>query len=152
MIIERYEVFALSFCMINKEYDNIEYITFLVFSMKNFMNFVREQGVVGLAVGFILGGAVSKLVTSMVADLVNPLLGILLGKAQGLTTYTFMLSGAEVRLGSFLSSLIDFIVIAAIVYIGVKKLGLDKMDKKKELAEAKKEEVIKKKNKSKKKK
>ncbi len=138
--------------MINKEYDNIEYITFLVFSMKNFMNFVREQGVVGLAVGFILGGAVSKLVTSMVADLVNPLLGILLGKAQGLTTYTFMLSGAEVRLGSFLSSLIDFIVIAAIVYIGVKKLGLDKMDKKKELAEAKKEEVIKKKNKSKKKK
>jgi large conductance mechanosensitive channel len=138
--------------MINKEYDNIEYITFLVFSMKNFMNFVREQGVVGLAVGFILGGAVSKLVTSMVADLVNPLLGILLGKAQGLTTYTFMLSGAEVRLGSFLSSLIDFIVIAAIVYIGVKKLGLDKMDKKKEIAEAKKEEVIKKKNKSKKKK
>lgn len=116
------------------------------------MNFVREQGVVGLAVGFILGGAVSKLVTSMVTDLVNPLLGILLGKAQGLTTYTFMLSGAEVRLGSFLSALIDFVVIAAIVYIGVKKLGLDKVDKKKEVAEAKKEEEIKKKNKSKKKK
>ncbi|MBN1168519.1 MscL family protein [Candidatus Woesebacteria bacterium] len=33
--------------------------------MKGFMNFIREQGVVGLAVGFILGGAVSKVVSSL---------------------------------------------------------------------------------------
>jgi len=37
--------------------------------MKGFLDFIREQGVVGLAVGFILGGAVSKLVASLVADI-----------------------------------------------------------------------------------
>ena len=45
--------------------------------MKSFMNFVREQGVVGLAVGIILGTAVTQLVTSLVQDIVNPFLGIL---------------------------------------------------------------------------
>ena len=40
--------------------------------MKGFLEFVREQGVVGLATGFILGGAVSKVVTSLVTDIINP--------------------------------------------------------------------------------
>jgi large conductance mechanosensitive channel len=43
--------------------------------MKGFLNFIREQGVVGLAVGFILGGSVSKVVTSLVTDIINPVLG-----------------------------------------------------------------------------
>jgi len=38
-----------------------------------FIDFVREQGVVGLAVGFILGGAVSKVVSSLVKDIINSL-------------------------------------------------------------------------------
>ena len=42
--------------------------------MKGFLDFIREQGVVGLAVGFILGGAVSKLVTAIITDIVNPIL------------------------------------------------------------------------------
>lgn len=114
------------------------------------MNFVREQGVVGLAVGLMLGGAVSRLVASLVADIVNPLLGIFMGKAQGLTTYTFEFLSAEIKFGNFLMSLIDFIVLAGIVYFGVKKLGLDKLDKKKEAelkAEIKKEEKAKQKKK-----
>ena len=49
--------------------------------MRVFMDFIREQGVVGLAVGFILGGAVSKVVSSLVEDIINPILGILLGAA-----------------------------------------------------------------------
>jgi len=47
--------------------------------MKGFMNFLREQGVVGLAVGFILGGAVAKMVTALVTDLINPIIGLLMG-------------------------------------------------------------------------
>jgi len=52
--------------------------------MKGFMDFIREQGVVGLAVGFILGGAVSKLVASLVTDIINPIIGIALGVVGGL--------------------------------------------------------------------
>lgn len=100
--------------------------------MKGFLEFVREQGVVGLAVGFILGGAVSKVVTSVVTDLINPLLGLALGKTEGLTSASFTVGSAKIAYGSFLSVLIDFLVIAAVVYFTVKGLKLDKLDKKKE--------------------
>jgi len=98
--------------------------------MKGFMEFVREQGVVGLAVGFILGGAVSKLVSSLVEDIIDPILGVGLG-AVNLSEAYFSIGSAELMWGSFISVLIDFIVIALVVYFGVKKLGLDKIDRKK---------------------
>lgn len=100
--------------------------------MKGFIEFIREQGVMGLAVGFILGGAISKLVSSLVADLINPLLGILLGSVGGLKAAYFQLGTAKIMWGSFIGTLIDFIVIALVVYFGVKLLKLDKLDKKKE--------------------
>jgi large conductance mechanosensitive channel len=99
--------------------------------MKNFLDFIRKQGVVGLATGFILGGAISKLVSSLVADIINPFLGIVMGAAGDLTSYSMQIGGAEVRWGNFLSMFIDFIVIAAVVYYVFKGLGLDKLDKSK---------------------
>lgn len=100
--------------------------------MKGFMDFIRTQGVVGLAVGFILGGAVSKVVSSLVNDLINPILGIILGAAGDLKSAHIAVGGAKIMWGNFVSTSIDFVVIAAVVYFGVKKAGLDKLDKKKE--------------------
>jgi large conductance mechanosensitive channel len=99
--------------------------------MKNFIEFVREQGVVGLAVGFILGGSISKIVSSLINDIINPILGILLGAADSLTSQFIQIGRAKIMYGSFLNNLIDFIVIALVVYFGVKGLKLDKLDKKK---------------------
>lgn len=99
--------------------------------MKGFLNFIREKGVVGLAVGFILGGAISKVVASLVEDIINPILGIIMGSAAGLEKAVLKIGSAEIMWGSFISVLIDFLVIALVVYYGVKKLGLDKLDKKK---------------------
>ncbi len=99
--------------------------------LQNFMNFVREQGVVGLAVGIILGGAVSKIVSSLVENIVTPLLGLVLGAAGNLAEAYIMVGTAKIGWGGFVSTLIDFLVIAAVVYYGVKLLGLEKMDKKK---------------------
>jgi len=100
--------------------------------MKGFMKFIREQGVVGLAVGFILGGAVSKVVASLVEDIINPLLGVALGAAGNLSEASLSIGTAEIMWGSFISVIIDFLVIALVVYYGVKQLGLDKLDAKKE--------------------
>ena len=100
--------------------------------MKDFIKFIREQGVVGLAVGFILGGAVSGVVSSIVKDLINPLIGLLLGMAGGLQTSVIKIGSAQIMIGNFISTLIDFIVISLVVYFGVKILKLDKLDKKKE--------------------
>lgn len=99
--------------------------------MQGFLEFVRTQGVMGLAVGFILGGAVSKVVSSVVTDIINPLLGVVLGSVEGLKTMTVSVGTAEILLGNFISTLIDFLVVALVVYFGVKKLGLDRIDQKK---------------------
>lgn len=99
--------------------------------VEGFVTFIREQGVMGLAVGFLLGGAVSKVVTSLVSDIINPIIGIFLGSTENLSAATLAIGPIEIRWGSFLTVLIDFIVIALVVYFGVKGLGLDKVDKKK---------------------
>jgi large conductance mechanosensitive channel len=99
--------------------------------MKGFISFIREQGVVGLAVGFILGGAVSKVVSSLVEDIINPVLGVILGFAGNLAEMSFGVGPIEIMWGSFLAVVIDFLVIAMVVYFGIKGLGLDKIDKKK---------------------
>jgi len=93
--------------------------------VQGFIEFIRQQGVVGLAVGFILGGAVSKVVTALVNDIVNPILGFVLGSTEGLKSMTL----GPILLGDFVTVLIDFIIIAAVVYFVVKGLGFDKMDK-----------------------
>ena len=98
---------------------------------KKFIDFIREQGVVGLAVGFLLGGAISKMVTSFVTDIVNPLVGLLTGVVGNLKDASFHVLNASIMYGSFLSSIIDFTIVALIVYFGVKGLGLDRLDKKK---------------------
>ena len=97
--------------------------------MQGFINFVREQGVVGLAVGFILGGAVSDLVSALVQDLVSPFLGLIFGATGSLMESSLKLGPVEIMTGHFLSTLIDFLVVAMVVYYLVKGLGLDKLDK-----------------------
>lgn len=100
--------------------------------LSGFMDFVRTRGVVGLAVGFILGGAISKVVTALVTDIINPLLGVILGAAGGLKEASLKIGGVEILWGDFLSVTIDFLVIALVVYYGVRVLGLEKLDKKKD--------------------
>ena len=100
--------------------------------MRGFIEFIRQQGVVGLAVGFILGGAVSKVVSALMADIINPFLGLLLGMAGDLSSASFSVGSAKILYGDLISVLIDFIVIALVVYFGVKGLGLDKLDKPKQ--------------------
>ena len=100
-------------------------------TLGGFMDFIREAEVVGLAVAFILGGAISKVVTALVTDLINPILGLILGAAGNLKEATLVVGSVKFMWGDFVNTLIDFLVVALVVYFGVKKLGLDKLDKKK---------------------
>lgn len=112
-----------------------------------FLDFIREQGVITLAVGFIIGGAVTKLVNSFVVDIINPFLGLVLGKVN-LANATFQLGKATIAWGSFVSALIDFFVIAAVVYFGFKFLRLDRIDIDKKKREKEAEETAKKEEKA----
>ena len=93
-----------------------------------FIEFIREQGVVGLAIGFILGGAVSKMVSSLVTDILNPIIGIILGKVE-LVNMSVRVGSTTIAYGNFISNLIDFSLIALVVYIGFRTLRLDRLKK-----------------------
>ncbi len=104
---------------------------------KGFVNFIREQGVVGLAVGLVLGGAVATLVKSLVDNVVMPPVGLLLGSADGLKGLSWTMGhtgdkDAVLHYGVFLNDLLNFLIIALVIYVVVHLLGLDKkFDKKK---------------------
>lgn len=99
--------------------------------MKGFIKFIKSQGVIGLAIGIVMGTAVTKLVTALVTDIINPLVGILLGKVGDLTKVYIQIGSTQILIGSFISSLIDFLIIAFVVYFSAKILKLDNMNKKK---------------------
>ncbi|PIR82669.1 hypothetical protein COU20_01040 [Candidatus Kaiserbacteria bacterium CG10_big_fil_rev_8_21_14_0_10_59_10] len=96
-------------------------------TLVGFIDFIRERSVVGLAIGFVLGGAVSRVTTSFSADIVNPVLVMLFGGTQRLGDIMV----GSVALGKFLAAIVDFFVLALAVYLIFRVLGLDMLDKKK---------------------
>ncbi len=93
-----------------------------------FFEFLRERGVAGFALGFILGGAAQKLVQALMDDIVNPLLGPLLGHIQDLNDFAV----GSLKVGSFASALLNFIILCIVMYFIFKILQLEKIDKPKE--------------------
>lgn len=105
--------------------------------IKAFLDFIRTQGVVGLAVGLVLGGAVSVMVKSLVDNIVMPPLGLLMGSAEGLKGLAWTIGKTSdgvptvLHYGIFLNDFINFVVIALVVYLIVHLLRIEKLDKKK---------------------
>lgn len=105
--------------------------------LQGFVNFVREQGVVGLAVGFVLGVAAKGVVDAIVNNLINPIVGVLYGGGQLADKFWCLKRvGAECSnkfgYGAVSSQLINFLIVAGVVYFIVKGLKLDKIDKPKD--------------------
>jgi large conductance mechanosensitive channel len=92
-----------------------------------FMKFIREQNIVGLAVGLVLGTQAGATVNSLIDNVIMPPIGLLLGSADGLRGWTIPLgdTGANMMLGAFINDLINFIVLAFVIYIVIKLLKLD---------------------------
>ncbi len=100
--------------------------------VRKFILFVRQQGVIGLAVAVVLGGAVQKVVTALVNDILTPLISIVLGQNTDLATASFTIGRAKFLYGDFISNLIDFFIIAFAIYLLVKIIHADMLDKPKE--------------------
>lgn len=101
-----------------------------------FMDFVREQGVVGLAIGLAIGTQAKTLVDQIVASFINPIVGLLLPGKGNLTEKFFSLTfngkTEPFKYGALLSVMISFLAVCAVIYYVVKGLKLDKLDKKKD--------------------
>lgn len=101
-----------------------------------FVEFLREQSVVGLAIGLVLGTQIKQVVDQFIASFINPLIGLLLPGKGTLADKTFTLQlghkTGTFGWGTFVMTLISFIFVAAIVYYVFKGLKLDKLVKKKD--------------------
>ena len=101
-----------------------------------FMNFVREQGVVSLAVGLAIGTAAGDTVKKLVEGFINPVVQFLVGSREGLESATWHINmwgrSADFKWGAFVSSAITLLATAFVIYFIVEGMKLDKLDKKKE--------------------
>lgn len=88
------------------------------------MKFVREQGVAGIAVGFILGGAISAWVAAFADGIINPVVAAL-ADTSSLSANTVTVGEAVLEWGNLLAVTINFLIIAGVVYWGFKALKLD---------------------------
>lgn len=89
---------------------------------REFKAFAIKGNVVDLAVAVIIGAAFGKIVSSLVNNVIMPTIGVLIGGVD-FTTLTFMIGEAEITYGTFLQSIVDFIIIALVVFLGVKFIG-----------------------------
>ena len=102
---------------------------------REFLDFIREQGVIGLAVGLAIGTAAGETVKAIVENFINPLVGLILGGTDlSHIATTIVRDGKVLRFGwgNMLNSLITLVAVAAVIYYIIHGLKLDKVDKKKE--------------------
>lgn len=86
---------------------------------KEFRDFVMRGNVLDLAVGVIIGGAFGKIVASLVGDILMPLIGLLMGGIN-LSERAITIGNASVKWGTFVQNIIDFLVIALVIFLIVK--------------------------------
>lgn len=89
--------------------------------LKEFFAFLKQYGVIGLAIAVIIGGKLNLLITSIVSDLFTPLIFQPALKAAGVDNIA-ALSYNGIMYGKVVASLIDFMIVAFIVYLFAKKV------------------------------
>lgn len=100
---------------------------------QEFKEFAMKGNVMDLAVGVIIGVAFGKIVTSLVGDIIMPLVGLLMGGVNFGALQT-QIGDAVIKYGAFLQNVIDFLIIAWVIFLIVK--AMNRMRKKEEVAEA----------------
>ena len=90
--------------------------------LKEFQKFIMRGNVLDLAVGVIIGSAFTGLVTSLTKNLINPILSMFAGKADISGLY-FTILGAKFTYGNFINDVLNFLIIAFVVFLLVKGIN-----------------------------
>jgi large conductance mechanosensitive channel len=97
--------------------------------LKEFKEFAVKGNVVDMAVGIIIGAAFGKIVSSLVGDVVMPPIGVLLGGVDFSALSIVVKEAVDkkpavlINYGKFLLSVLDFIVIASVIFVAVKGIN-----------------------------
>jgi large conductance mechanosensitive channel len=102
--------------------------------LEEFKAFAFKGNVVDLAIGVIIGAAFGAIIKSLVDNIIMPLISTILPGEHGYVDWAFTLNGVTVPYGKFLAEVLNFLIVAAVLFLFIKKfLGL--------LMKAKKDEV-----------
>jgi len=109
---------------------------------KEFKEFAMRGNVIDLAVGVVIGAAFQKIITAMVTSIITPLIGVML-KGKNVNDLAFKVGEAEVKYGLFIQAVIDFVLVALVIFLFIK--AINRFRKKEEAAPApptKQEELL----------
>ena len=100
--------------------------------MEEFKAFISRGNIMDMAVGIIIGGAFTSIVSSLVEDIINPILGMFGGMNFDKLSIT-LLGEATLNYGKFITAVINFLIMALIVFVIMKTMnGIGEKLKKKE--------------------
>ena len=87
--------------------------------LKEFIEFLKKYGVIGLAIAVVIGGKVNEFVTATVSDILMPIIGILLpaGDWKG---WVLELGPLKIGIGHWIGVAIDFLIVAFFVFMFAK--------------------------------
>lgn len=103
--------------------------------LEEFKNFALKGNVVDLAIGVIIGAAFGKIIDSLVKQIIMPAISIILPGEQGYLTWKWVINGKEIPYGLFIGEIVNFLIVALVLYIFIVKfLGM--------IMKKKQEEVI----------
>ena len=91
--------------------------------VEEFKEFIDKGNAMDMAVGVVIGGAFTAIVTALTDDIINPLITLLTGGAVGEDGVAIPLTIAGFNIGGFISAIINFLVIAIVVFMLVKSIN-----------------------------
>lgn len=89
---------------------------------KEFKEFIMQGNVLDLAIGVVMGSAFTAIVTSLVEDIIGPIIAALSGSSD-ISEMTVGVGPAELGVGAFLQAIIDFLIIAIILFVIIKAVN-----------------------------
>ncbi len=104
--------------------------------INEFKEFAVKGNVIDMAVGIIIGGAFGKIVSSFVSDIIMPPIGMIIGKvdfkdlAIEIQQASETTAAVSINYGSFIQTVIDFVIIAFVIFMAIK--GINNLKQKKE--------------------
>lgn len=101
--------------------------------LKEFKEFALKGNIVDLAVAVVIGAAFGKIVTALTSSIIMPIIGLILGKVA-VSEIGFTIGNTVFPIGIFLQAIIDFILIAFVLFLLIK--GINSLKQKEEAAPA----------------
>jgi large conductance mechanosensitive channel len=106
--------------------------------IKEFREFIAKGNVIDLAVAVVIGAAFALIVTAFVNGILMPIIGIIGGKPS-FDDYTVTINNSVIRYGSFLSAVVNFLIVAFAVFLVIK--AINKLQAMRKTEEEKEEEI-----------